>query len=89
MPEDLFLEVKGMVPYDLTTPSGRFQLAKDVSAFANAEGGHLLIGFIHEKLPTQRIDQIKELQLFASTDQPPLRAFPAWAPATGAGAVLR
>jgi hypothetical protein len=68
MPEDLFLEVKGKVPYDLATASGRFELAKDVSAFANAEGGHLLIGFIHEKLPTRRIDQIKELQMFASAD---------------------
>jgi predicted HTH transcriptional regulator len=65
--EDLYLEVKGSIPYDLSTPAGRFELAKDVSAFANSEGGHLLIGFTHERLPNARVDQIKGLQLFGST----------------------
>jgi|SoiMethySBSTD1v2_1073268.scaffolds.fasta_scaffold360489_3 hypothetical protein len=30
--------------YDLGTPSGRIELAKDVSGFANAEGGYLIVG---------------------------------------------
>ena len=30
--EDAFLEVKGPAPYDLGLPSGRYELAKDVSA---------------------------------------------------------
>lgn len=67
MTEDLFLEVKGCVPYDLTTASGRFELAKDVSSFANSDGGHLLIGFVHERLAQQRVDRIKALETFAST----------------------
>jgi predicted HTH transcriptional regulator len=62
--EDLHLEVKGPAPYDFTTPSGRFELAKDVSAFANSQGGHLLIGFEHERLPNERVERIKTLQLF-------------------------
>jgi schlafen family protein len=67
MKENLYLEVKGSTPYDFSTPSGRFELAKDVSAFANSEGGHLLIGLEHERLPNERVDQIKTLQLFGST----------------------
>lgn len=30
-------------------PSGRYELAKDVSAFANAEGGHIVIGLTHKE----------------------------------------
>jgi predicted HTH transcriptional regulator len=64
MNENLFLEVKGPAPYDFSTPSGRFELAKDVSAFANSEGGHLLIGFGHERLANERVDRIKTVHLF-------------------------
>jgi predicted HTH transcriptional regulator len=67
MKENLYLEVKGPTPYDFSTPSGRFELAKDVSAFANSEGGHLLIGFEHERLPNERADEIKGVRLFKST----------------------
>ena len=42
--EDTWLEAKGRNPYDFTTPAGRYELAKDASAFANAEGGILLVG---------------------------------------------
>ncbi len=42
--EDAWLEVKGSLAYDLATPNGRYELAKDVSAFANGTGGIIIIG---------------------------------------------
>jgi hypothetical protein len=42
--EDTWLEAKGKNPYDFATPAGRYELAKDITAFANAEGGILLVG---------------------------------------------
>lgn len=42
--EDVWFEAKGPNPYNFATPEGRYELAKDVSAFANAEGGILIIG---------------------------------------------
>src|SRR5262245_55612463 len=61
--EDDFLEAKGPRPYDLTTPKGRFELAKDVSAFANAGGGYLIIGVQHERMPTRSVEKIAALDL--------------------------
>ena len=48
--------------------TGAIELAKDVSAFANSEGGHLLIGFPSREIAHQLVDQIKGLQLFASAE---------------------
>jgi predicted HTH transcriptional regulator len=42
--EDAWFEVKGSAAYDLETPHGRYELAKDVSAFANGTGGIIIIG---------------------------------------------
>lgn len=42
--EDAWLEAKRRNPYDFVTPAGRYELAKDITAFANAEGGILLVG---------------------------------------------
>lgn len=42
--EDAWLEAKGGKPYDLDTPEGRYELAKDVAAFANGTGGLIIIG---------------------------------------------
>ena len=42
--EDTWLEAKRKNPYDFATPAGRYELAKDITAFANAEGGILLVG---------------------------------------------
>jgi hypothetical protein len=42
--EDAWFEAKGRNPYDFGTPDGRYELGKDVSSFANAEGGFLVIG---------------------------------------------
>jgi hypothetical protein len=56
--EDPWLEVKGRNPYDFTTPDGRFELAKDVSAFANADGGILIVGLATIRLPATKTEQI-------------------------------
>lgn len=42
--EDEHVECKQM-PYQLNSEAGKYELAKDVSAFANAAGGVILIGF--------------------------------------------
>src|SRR6266404_3094737 len=42
--EDTWLEAKRRNPYDFASPGGRYELAKDITAFANAEGGILLVG---------------------------------------------
>lgn len=66
--EDQILEVKGPAPYDLKMAGGRFELAKDVSAFANADGGHLLIGLETQKLVDQATDEVKTLKLIPKSD---------------------
>ncbi len=68
--EDLFLEVKGQNPYDLTVPSGRYELAKDVSAFANTEGGYLLIGLTTTPALVERTDEISVLDLLPAANFP-------------------
>lgn len=42
--EDTWLEAKGSNPYNLDTPGGRYELAKDVGAFANNSGGFIIVG---------------------------------------------
>lgn len=56
--EDTWLEAKGRNPYDFSTPAGRFELAKDVSAFANADGGILIVGLTTTPLPAAKTEQI-------------------------------
>ncbi len=56
--EDTWLEVKGRNPYDFTTPEGRFELAKDVSAFANADGGILIVGLTTVRIPAAKTERI-------------------------------
>jgi predicted HTH transcriptional regulator len=51
-PEGLEIEFKGE-PYRLEQDSQKFELAKDVSALANAAGGLIVIG-----ARTQRDDQV-------------------------------
>lgn len=62
--EDLYFEAKGKNPYDLDSPNGRYELAKDVSAFANANGGYIIIGLVTESLETERTDKVVETDLF-------------------------
>ena len=70
-PETQTFEAKGASPYDLDTASGRYELAKDVSAIANAEGGFLVVGLTTEKSAIEALDKVSALDLIAEA------AFPA------------
>ena len=66
--EDTWLEAKGRNPYDLDTPAGRYELAKDVSAFANAEGGILIVGLTTIVLEEARTERITAHDLIPQND---------------------
>jgi predicted HTH transcriptional regulator len=68
--ESLWLEAKSVL-YDLNKPEDRYELAKDVSAFANAEGGFLLIGFEEDQT-----DVTRSVPTIASLTPFPVTAFP-------------
>jgi len=61
--EDIHFEAKGKSGYDLDSPNGRYELAKDVSSLANAEGGYLIIGLETAPLTEENTDKVKELDL--------------------------
>lgn len=56
--EDTWLEAKGNNPYDFGTPSGRYELAKDVAAFANNAGGFIVVGLTTAPSTTAQTDDI-------------------------------
>lgn len=64
--EDNFLECKGE-PYRLDEEHQKHELAKDVSALANAKGGIILIGPQTEKDATHATDIIVKVRAFAGT----------------------
>jgi hypothetical protein len=66
--EDLHFEAKGATPWNLATPDGQFELAKDVSALANAEGGFIIVGLTTTALPNERADQVTALELLAEKE---------------------
>jgi len=51
-------------PYRLSEPRQKFELAKDVSAFANAEGGSILMGVKTRRHPTHPTDQVEDIRPF-------------------------
>jgi hypothetical protein len=61
--EDSWFEAKGSHPYDFTTPAGRYELAKDVSSFANAEGGFLIVGLITTPLAEMQTERVTAYDL--------------------------
>ncbi|MFJ5260101.1 helix-turn-helix domain-containing protein [Streptomyces sp. NPDC088387] len=55
MPESEWVDFKGVGPagpYDLSLDAKKYELAKDVAAFANAAGGLLVCGFTATRRPT-------------------------------------
>jgi hypothetical protein len=62
--ENEFFDCKSGI-YDLSNPSKKLELAKDVSSFANADGGFLLLGIQTERRATQSLDVIARLTPFA------------------------
>jgi hypothetical protein len=63
MKEDLWFDAKLRPGYDLATPNGRIELAKDISALANSEGGHLIIGLVTEPVAGEQTEQVVALDL--------------------------
>src|SRR4051794_33468123 len=53
-------------PYVLTQPRQDFELAKDVSALANAAGGLLVLGFGTQQPETALVERVSEKAPFAS-----------------------
>jgi hypothetical protein len=68
--EDIGFEAKGKIPYDLESAEGRYELAKDVTAFANNEGGHIVVGLLHKRLPNENTDKVQDLDLLPQTGFP-------------------
>ena len=63
--EDRWFDAKRSPAYDVTTPMGRFELAKDVSSFLNAEGGHIIVGLTTEDVPEEQTERVNGLELLA------------------------
>lgn len=61
--ENAYFDCKGE-PYAIDKETGKMELAKDVSAFANTTGGFILIGIKTEKSDLHWGDEIKELRPF-------------------------
>jgi predicted HTH transcriptional regulator len=66
--EDTWLEVKGRNPYDLLSPIGRYELSKDVSAFANTRGGFVLIGMQTDQSSAANLSRIVAFDLLPEAD---------------------
>jgi len=61
--EDQHIECKGQ-PYRLESEEQKLELAKDVSALANADGGLILIGVAATRDPAHGQDQITAVRPF-------------------------
>jgi len=49
--------------YKLDDPNGRYELAKDVSSFANALGGYIIIGLKTEHHEEEKVDYVSSMNL--------------------------
>ena len=68
--EDGVFEAKGPKPYDFARPQAQYQLAKDASAFANADGGWIIVGLKHGRVSDRAVDVVEDLDLLAAGDFP-------------------
>lgn len=64
--EDHQFEAKGPVAYDFATPNSRYELAKDVTSFANSNGGVIVVGLDHSRNPNSALDVVRGLSLIPS-----------------------
>lgn len=65
--EDAWLEAKGGTPYDFSVPVGRYELAKDVAAFANGTGGIVVVGLTTTRHANTQTDEITAYDLCPQT----------------------
>lgn len=68
MKENQYFEAKNGNPYDFGDPNDRYELAKDVSSFANMEGGYLIIGLKTKRLDSEKTDIVTSLDLIKKVD---------------------
>ena len=61
--ENEWLECKGQ-PYQIERESEKRELAKDVSSFANAQGGYILIGVRTKPSATHFGDEVERIRSF-------------------------
>jgi len=61
--EDAWFEAKSGAAYNLNTPEGRYELAKDVAAFANGTGGILIVGLRTTRQANTQTDEITAYDL--------------------------
>ncbi len=61
--ENCYFEIKNKHPYDLNSPNDRYELSKDVSAFANTEGGYIVIGLKHKPVENEFTEEVEALDL--------------------------
>ncbi|GLW46381.1 hypothetical protein Stsp02_20430 [Streptomyces sp. NBRC 14336] len=69
-PESEWVDFKSIGPkgpYDLSTEKGKFELAKDVAAFANAGGGLIVCGLKAKQRPTELYEVAEKLTPFAKS----------------------
>lgn len=64
--EGQFLDVKGQ-PYQFANADAKREFAKDVAAFANAQGGYILVGFATTTSNTMVGEQIDEVRPIPET----------------------
>lgn len=69
--ENYHFEAKGAQAYDLSTEADRYELAKDVTSFANASGGIVVIGLKTARSQDSESDKVESLELFAKHDLTP------------------
>lgn len=66
--ESQWFDAKGRKPYDLDQPAGRYEFAKDVCAFCNADGGYLVIGLQHEPILEEDTERVSGVELFGTDE---------------------
>src|SRR3989344_1889859 len=64
--ENDWFDCKGQ-PYQIDSDEGKRELAKDVSSFANTEGGFIFIGVRTKRSPLHSGDEVEELRPFTQT----------------------
>ena len=64
--ENLYFDCKSS-PYQVQNDSNKRELAKDVTSFANIQGGYILVGVKTKKSLTHFGDEVEEIRPFAQT----------------------
>jgi hypothetical protein len=61
--EGIIFEAKRAQAYDLSLPEQRYELARDVSALANSQGGWIVLGLATVQNPSEASDEVARLDL--------------------------